>query len=116
MAGKASAASLEAMNQAVVMMGNKPASGILHTLAALDADLGKETDARAVLLQRMKMDGSLEPTEADWYVFGRIAEAYGSDKDAASMYGRLERPKTDLGIGGSSYALAQKRLAGLNQK
>jgi hypothetical protein len=113
MSAKTGPASLEAANQGVLMMGNRATSGLLHTLAAVDADIGKETEARAVLLQHMKLDGSPEPLDADWYVFGRIAEEYGLTKDASAMYRRLERPKTDLGLAASSYALAQRRLAGL---
>jgi hypothetical protein len=64
----------------------------------------------------MKLDGSPEPLDADWYVFGRIAEEYGLTKDASAMYRRLERPKTDLRLAASSYALAQRRLAGLQGK
>jgi hypothetical protein len=62
MAAKTSPASVEAANQGVLMMGNRPGSGLLHTLAAVEADSGKETEARAVLLQRMERAASCKAT------------------------------------------------------
>ncbi len=79
-------------------------------LAAVDAELGKEADARATLLQRMKGLGSPEPDDDEWYVFGRIAEQYGLTQEAATMYRKLARPRNELMIASSSYGLAQKRL------
>jgi tetratricopeptide (TPR) repeat protein len=113
MQGTVTDASLEVANRGVQKAGNAPVSGLLHTVAAVYAVLGKETEARATILQRMQLDRSDEPTEADWYVFGLIAEQYGLHDDAASMYRRLKRPGTDLGIGASSYALAQRQLKGI---
>jgi tetratricopeptide (TPR) repeat protein len=110
MAGTVTADSLSNANKGMLLAGNPPSTGFLHTLAAVDAELGKTTEARAVLLQRMSLDGSAEPTDSDWYVFGRIAEQYGLKKDAAAMYRKLERPANELAVLSSSYALAQKRL------
>ncbi len=117
MAGNAGTASVDAVNQGLVMLGNKGNSPLLHTLAAIEAEVGKESEARAVLLQRIKADESPEPNDDDWYVFGRIAESLaGLTKDAIAMYQRLERPATDFGLPASSYALAQQRLAKQNAK
>jgi hypothetical protein len=61
-------------------------------------------------LQRITVLGEDELDDNDWYVFGRIAESYGLDKDAVTMYRRLRRPKNEQAIASSSYALAQRRL------
>jgi hypothetical protein len=49
--------------------------------------------------------------DADRYVLGRIAEAYGFPETARDLYRHLARPSAALDI--SSYALAQRRLARL---
>jgi tetratricopeptide (TPR) repeat protein len=109
MADKVTAATIDIANRGVLMGGNGTTS-LLHTLAAVEAELDKAGDARAMLLQRMKDLGEDEPDDDDWYVFGRIAESYGLRGDAVTMYRRLQRPKTERAIPSSSYALAQRRL------
>jgi hypothetical protein len=109
MADKVTAATIDIANRGVLMGGNGTTS-LLHTLAAVEAELDKAGDARAMLLQRMKDLGEDEPDDDDWYVFGRIAESYGLRGDAVTMYRRLQRPKNERAIPSSSYALAQRRL------
>jgi hypothetical protein len=113
MAGKVTTATLELANRGM-LVGNNDATGLMHTLAAVDAELDKPAEARATLLQRITALGEDEPDDNDWYVFGRIAECYGLSQEAASMYRRLERPKNELAILASSYALAQKRLKAID--
>jgi hypothetical protein len=112
--GKITADSANAANQGIVLMGQNPEPALMHTLAAIDAELGKESDARALMLQRLKLKGIEEPGSDDWYVFARIAEQYGIAKDAATMYRKVSRPKDDFAVAASSYALAQKRLKAMS--
>jgi tetratricopeptide (TPR) repeat protein len=108
MAGKVTNATLEIAKKGLLLGSN--GTGLLHTLAAVQAELAKVSEARAALLQRMVSLGDDEPDDDDWYVFGRIAESYGLIQDATAMYRRLQRPRDDRTIPASSYALAQKRL------
>jgi tetratricopeptide (TPR) repeat protein len=109
LAGKATAASLENANKGM-LLGNNQSTALMHTLAAIDAELGKPGDARATLLQRMTAEGAPEPDDEEWYVFGRIAEQYGLTDAAAGMYRKLTKPSIDMAVASSSYALAQRRL------
>lgn len=113
MAGKATADSLEAANKGMLLSNNQ-STGIMHTVAAVQAELGKEGDARAMLLQRMKTENAEEPDDEELYVFGRIAEQYGLEAEAAGLYRKLSRPKDELAIPVTSYALAQRRLKAMN--
>jgi tetratricopeptide (TPR) repeat protein len=106
--GKVTAESLDFGNKGLLESNNSP--GIMHTLAAVEAEAGKLAEARAMILQRLKTQNSVEPDENDWYVFGRIAEQYGLTTEASVMYRRLSKPKNELAIPSSSYALAQRRL------
>ena len=93
MAGTVTQESFDIASKGLLLMGNNPSSGFLHTVAAINAELGKLGDARALLLQRMRVENLPEPRDDDWYLFGRIAEQYGLTKDAISMYRRLKRPE-----------------------
>ncbi|WP_321476701.1 DUF3857 domain-containing protein [uncultured Paludibaculum sp.] len=109
MAGQVTQATLDTANKGV-MIGGAEATGLIHTTAAIAAELGKETEARGAILQRIKLLGSEEPDDDDWYVFGRIAEQYGLAADAAAYYRKLSKPGNDLMVPSSSYGLAQRRL------
>jgi predicted Zn-dependent protease len=108
-AGKLDQSTIEIATRGVTMSNNSSAA-ILHTLAAVEAELDRPAEARATLLKRMDQLGEDEPDDSDWYVFGRIAESYGLKDEAAAMYRRLQRPKVEYGIAESSYALAQRHL------
>lgn len=86
---------------------------MLHTLAALYAESGKSVEARQALLKSMDTRGSYDPQSSDWFVLGRIAEAYGVRDAAVSAYKRVE--KDDV-TGLSTWELAQKRMAVLGIK
>jgi tetratricopeptide (TPR) repeat protein len=88
-------------------------SAALHTLAALYAETGKTIEARDMLMKRLDIVGREEPNSDDWYVLGRIAENYGITDAARTAYRKVDKPKVD--IGGSSYQLAQRRLAVLSK-
>jgi transglutaminase-like putative cysteine protease/tetratricopeptide (TPR) repeat protein len=113
MAGTVTAATLELANKGMLMGGNG-STALMHTLAAVQAELGKGAEARAMLLQRLKASGSTEPVEDDWYVFGRIAEQYGLTQEAVSMYRKVGKPHNEPGIAASTYTLAQRRIDAIN--
>jgi hypothetical protein len=113
MIDKVTATTLETVNKGMVLAGSRPASGLMHTAAAVNAVLGKPSDARTTILERLKVDGSPEPTDSDWYVFGLIAEQYGLRDEAVAMYRKVTRPESEAGLSSTSYALAQRRLEAL---
>ena len=107
-------ATTAAIQQAMLLSkGEEP--GILHTVAAIQAETGKPGQARVTILQRMDLSGSEQPDDDDWYVFGRIAEQYALPDVAKDMYAKLARPKDESLVRMSSYALAQRRLEVLNK-
>lgn len=112
-AGKVTAASIETASKGITPANPSPA--ILHTLAAVAAEIGRGSDARATLLQRMKLEGADQPDDEEWYVFGRIAEQYGLLDEAETMYRRLTKPKNEAAIPATSYGLAQRRLKAMGK-
>lgn len=89
-------------------------AGILHTLGSVYAEVGKTKEAREVLIQGMDQLSLDQPEENYWYAFGRIAEQYGENDAAAADYKQVKKPKKAAEIPGSSYRLAQNRLAAMN--
>ena len=89
-------------------------SAALHTLATLYAEVGRSVQAREALLESLEIRGRDEPEAHDWYVLGRIAENYGEMETARDDYKRVTVPE-DFPRGGSTYLLAQKRLAVLGK-
>ncbi len=84
---------------------------ILHTLACLYAEAGKASQARDLLLKAMDAAKMEEPDSEVWFAYGKIAEQYGEIEAARTMYARVEKPESEYP--GSSYVLAQQRLAAL---
>jgi tetratricopeptide (TPR) repeat protein len=82
---------------------------ILHTLACLYAQTGKEAQAYEFLLKAMDVDSMEEPNAAIWFGLGKLAEQYGETQSAQLIYSRVEKPKVEAP--GSNYSLAQMRLA-----
>ncbi len=114
LAGSSNAEALDVARRAVSAVNGNDFS-VLHTLASLYAEAGKTSEAREVILKAMDAGGQDEPDESSWYVFGRIAEQYEIRQDAISAYKRLKRPE-DTRVAASTWSLAQRRLAVLNQK
>ncbi|MFT3775948.1 MAG: DUF3857 domain-containing protein [Minicystis sp.] len=83
----------------------------LNTLAALYAELGRAEDARETLMKTLPHQPNEEPSSADWYVVGRLAERLGLPDEAKAAYGRVTRPTKRRE--GTAWALAQKRLKAL---
>ncbi len=88
-------------------------AGILHTLGCVYAETGKTKEAREILIQAMDQLVLDEPDANYWYAFGRIAEQYGENEVAAADYKQVKKPGKALQVPGSSYRLAQNRLAAM---
>ena len=110
--GKVSQEDLEAATKSAQVTQNSSA-GILHTLGCVYAEMGKTKEAREVLVQAIDLLGMDELDANYWYGFGRIAEQYGETEAASADYQKAKKPRDDLQVPGSSYALAQKRLAAM---
>jgi tetratricopeptide (TPR) repeat protein len=100
---------IEIGQRAARLSDNKDFS-ILHTLAAVYAEIGRPAEARKLILEGMDEIGLDEPNEAAWYVFGRIAEQYGQTDAAVSAYKRTKQ-KEPGGVfdSNSTWALAERR-------
>lgn len=109
--GKVRDADLETARRAAELGGYKSAPA-LHTLAALYAEVGKTAEAYKVILQSIDVRGG-EPRPEDWYVFGRLAEAYGLPAEARADYARVTEGQTQKSDPTSVYKLARMRLAAL---
>lgn len=92
------------------LSGEKSAA-ILHTLAALYAEEGKSSEARETILKSLAAREGEGPRPEDWYVLGRIAEAYGEMEEAREDYKKVAKPGKDTLASTSTYLLAQKRLS-----
>ncbi len=84
----------------------------LHTLACLNAAVGRVAEARQLLLQEMTFSGLELPDSAAWYGFGRIYEQYGVYDAATAAYRKVTKPEGELDPL-NTYVLAQARLAKL---
>jgi len=84
---------------------------ILHTLACIDAQAGRTSQARDLLLKAMDVQHLEEPNSEVWFGFALIAEQYGVLDAAEKMYSRVEKPKVEYP--GTSYVIAQQHLARL---
>jgi hypothetical protein len=75
------------------------------------ATLGRPGEAREVFLASV---GDRPPASADWYVVGRIAEAWGLREWARAAYARVEVEEVDGAPDPSgAHVLARRRLAAL---
>ena len=82
----------------------------LHTLAAVDAELGHTAEALENLRLSVQLRGD-QTRDADWYVLGRIAQRYGLLDVAAGLYHKV--PSAKRRADDDAYALAQRRLKNL---
>ncbi len=115
LAGTVSEESLETARRGVALSESKNGA-ILHTLAALYAEMGKTNEARDVILQTMNVWELDQPDGQSWYVYGRIAEAYKLPNSAIKAYQRVEAPEVKHFLNDTTYAVAQRRLAILLNK
>ena len=103
--GKVSDDDLALMQRAINENSSYPE---IHTLACLYAEVGKTKEARELLLRAMDAAGMDQPDEAIWYGFGRIAEDYGLQSVARSLYQRVNKTE-EADYPSSTYNLARLR-------
>ncbi len=103
--GKVSDDDLSIMQRAINDNSSYPE---IHTLACLYAEVGKTKEARELLLRAMDSAGMDEPNEPIWYGFGRIAEDYGLQSVALSLYQRVGKTE-EADLPSSTYHLARLR-------
>jgi len=103
--GKVSDDDLSIMQRGVTDNSSYPE---IHTLACLYAEIGKTKEARELLLRAMDSVGMDEPDEPIWYGFGRIAEDYGLQTVALSLYQRVGKTEGS-DVPTSTYNLARLR-------
>lgn len=82
----------------------------LNTLAAVYAAAGQPAEAREVFLRSLEIEGDVALGPSDWFVFGRIAEAWGLVEVSRAVYGRVQPEPEDPT---AAYHLARSRLAAL---
>ena len=107
--GKAEDLKVDLATKSLQLNHNSTAS--MHTLGCVYAAVGKAKEAREVFLQAMELLNMEEPDPNYWYGFGRIAEDYGERDAALEDYKKVKEPSHPFWIPGSSYRLAQMRLA-----
>jgi tetratricopeptide (TPR) repeat protein len=97
-------------------MSQNRSPSILHTVAALYAEVGKTAEARQVILQSMALSGRI-PEREDWYVFGRIYEQLGEREAAIAAYRKVTGPQDEKEPASptSSATLAERRLKALTR-
>ncbi len=88
----------------------------LHTLASIYAEMGKTAEAYRLILQSVDARAGGDPTEDDWYVFGRLAEHYGLPDVARDYYKRVGPSGSQETEAMSTHALAARRLAALGDE
>jgi tetratricopeptide (TPR) repeat protein len=99
-----------------VQESNAQDYSILHTLASLYAELGRNDEAHDTLVQALDVKYSGAVASHDCYVLGRIAENIGLVDAARKSYAKVRKPERESDLATSTYALAQGRLARLPRK
>ena len=87
--------------------------GMVHTLASVYAENGNPQEARQLVLGIMDQYAMDGPDGPLWYVFGRVAEAYGQPQAALACYKRVQWKEKYAPDPTTTYALTQKRLPGV---
>ncbi len=106
----------ETLNQArkAILGTGASSSPAHHTLATVLAEAGRTAEALELLLKALGMRDEENPTGADWYLLGRIAEQLGETTAAKSYYLRVKPDRDELDEGEFGCpALAKRRLEAL---
>ncbi len=88
---------------------------LANTLAAVAADAGEPVKAWRYAEHSWDPRVDHAPHDADWYVLGRIAEAYGMRDDAIAAYRKVAKPDEPSPLP-TSHDLAAQALARLHAK
>jgi tetratricopeptide (TPR) repeat protein len=100
--------------QRAVESSQRHDAAILHTLAAVEAELNHPEDAYHTLLEEMdRRDDEGNISGPEWFVIGRIAECYQALDAAREAYAKVERPKVHSPL--DTWNLADRRLHALRQ-
>lgn len=110
--GNLTAEDIQAAQRASLLTQNSEPN-ILHTLAAVYAEVGQTSEARETLLRMMDLSGLDEPNGPAWFVFGRIAEQFGILDVAAADYRKVDDADPSPV---STYGLAHRRLEAIEQQ
>jgi tetratricopeptide (TPR) repeat protein len=97
-----------------VEMSNRRASGILHTLAAIEAGVGRNGEAYATLIESIDA-GDGKPIPSDYYVLGRTAENLGLVDVAVAEYRKVVRTNPARPSPFDTAELAEARLRALGK-
>jgi tetratricopeptide (TPR) repeat protein/transglutaminase-like putative cysteine protease len=95
-------------------MSNRRAGGVLHTLAALEAGLGRNREAYATLIESIDA-GDGKPIPSDYYVLGRIAENLGLVDVAVAEYRKVVRKNPARPSPFDAAELAEARIRALGK-
>ncbi len=87
----------------------------LHTLATAYAQMDRPVEANRIVQQAISLRPDKQVTSDDWFVFGRTAETYGLLETARAYYRRIDEPDDDPYAAVSTFELARKRLAILDE-
>lgn len=93
--------------QRAVELGVRQNAGHLNTLAAVHAARGELHLAHQVLMETLQHRAGEKPTDADWLVYGRIAQGYGLHDIARAAYARVSPDDDPV----SAYRLAARWAA-----
>jgi tetratricopeptide (TPR) repeat protein len=105
--GDAGKTALEDARRAVESSGRE-GTAELHTLASVLAERDSPEEALEILLELLEKRGDDTPEEADWYVIGRVAEAYGAHEMARDAYARVKPPTSPEPL--AVWVLADRRM------
>ncbi len=93
-----------------------PTAAALHTLASVYSAVGRNPEARELILEELALTGRDRPGPIEWQVFGQIAEGYGEREAAVLYYNRVLPPDGERdGDCGPCYEIAQRRLKGFGK-
>lgn len=86
-----------------------------HTLATILAVMDRPQEAWEALKKAVINTGRRELESLDFLVMGLIAERYGLQEHAVSLYNRVEKPEFEELVWSSSWRLAQLRMEAMNK-
>ena len=109
-------ADLQVAQQMALNLGSKDGNSmaiVANTVAAIAAESNDPSRAWTYFQKSRSQHPLADLADADWYVYGRILEAYGMREDALAAYRTV---KSTFPGGPSSYDFAQRGIARLAGK